>query len=212
MSDEWERRLDRLQVRLAGPLPGPAILRRLLPENREIKSLEAARAEGCREGGVLLLLYPIERRPHIVLTVRSATLRTHAGQISLPGGRVEPGESIVTAALREAWEELGVRPEAVTVLGRLSSFFIPPSNFCLNPVVGAIPSRPDFEPHTAEVAELIESPVDHFTDPANLRQEQWQFGGESRRVGYYQVGPHKVWGATAMVLAEFVELWNGSGP
>nr|MBA3534623.1 CoA pyrophosphatase [Ardenticatenales bacterium] len=155
-----------------------------------------------------LLLYPLEAEPHTVLTVRSAALRTHAGQISLPGGRIDPGEDAIQCAVREAWEELGIIPEELDILGVLSELYIPPSNYCLTPVVAATHRRPDFRPHTDEVADLLEVPVALFTDPQNWLMENRMIEGVARRIPYFEVGAHKVWGATAMILAEAMAIWR----
>lgn len=204
---DFEIAIARLRARLAEPLPGLATFMAMAPQNPRHMPVAQARAQGCREGGVLALLYPLEGETYTVLTRRSDALRNHAGQISFPGGRLDPGEDARQAALREAWEELGIVPEALDILGLLSELYIPPSNFCLAPVVAATHERPHFQPHDAEVAELIEAPLRLFTDPATRAWEERILEGEPRRIPYYQVGPHKVWGATAMVLTELGVLW-----
>ena len=145
---------------------------------------------------------------HTVLTVRSAALRDHAGQISLPGGRIEAGESPVDAALREAWEELAIGPADLDVLGVLTPIYVPPSHFLVHPVVAARRSRPDLRPHAAEVAEAIEVPIARFLDDAVRRVEIWDIRGERRRVPFFDLEGHKVWGATAMILREFAVVWR----
>ncbi len=164
----------------------------------------------ARAGGVLLLLYPINGRLHLVLTRRTEELSRHKGQISLPGGAREPGESFEEAALREAHEELNLNPADVQVLGRLSPLYIPPSNYCIRPVVGYTPARPDFQPDPREVAEVLEVPLAELLDPATVREEDWLLRGITVRVPFFAVQQHKVWGATAMVLAEFVALIRSS--
>ncbi len=164
----------------------------------------------ARAGGVLLLLYPIDSRLHLVLTRRTEELSSHKGQISLPGGAREPGESFEEAALREAHEELNLNPADVQVLGRLSPLYIPPSNYCIRPVVGYTPARPDFQPDPREVAEVLEVPLAELLNPATVREEDWFLRGMTVRVPFFAVQQHKVWGATAMVLAEFVALIRSS--
>jgi 8-oxo-dGTP pyrophosphatase MutT (NUDIX family) len=205
---DFEQAVEFLRERLQQPLPGRDAYMLMAPQNPGHRMVAVARAEGCREGGVLALLYPVEGQAHIVLTVRSETLRNHAGQISLPGGRMDPGEDAVQTALREAWEELGIVAEELDVLGALSEMYIPPSNFCLTPVVAATHRRPDFTPHDAEVAALIEVPLDLLADPATIQEETRFIAGEERRVPYFLIDSHKVWGATAMILAELVVLWR----
>jgi 8-oxo-dGTP pyrophosphatase MutT (NUDIX family) len=159
-----------------------------------------------RQGGVLLLLYPHRGQLHLVLTRRTETVDNHKGQISLPGGRREGDESIEQTALREAQEELGVAPAAVQVLGKLTPLYIPPSDFCITPVVAWAESRPDWQPDGVEVAEVLEVPLRHLADPSTVREETWQRGELTMRVPYFLVQRDKVWGATAMVLSEFLAI------
>lgn len=202
--------IERLRARLRAPLPGLETFMQMAPQNPHHRRVDVARQNGCREGSVLLLLYPLRAEPFVVLTERSASLRNHAGQISLPGGRIEPGETPEQGALREAWEELGIVAEAVDVLGRLSQFYIPPSNFCLTPVVAATHRRPDFVPHDAEVAAFLEVPMVHFVGPDNRHHETRLIAGEPRRAPYYAFDGHKIWGATAMILTEMAVVWEES--
>ncbi|RIL09330.1 CoA pyrophosphatase [bacterium] len=198
----------RLRARLGRPLPGRDAVKDVAPSARTFVDADAARAQGSREGGALLLVYPWRGEPHTVLTVRSAALRDHAGQISLPGGRIEAGESPVDAALREAWEELAIGPADLDVLGVLTPIYVPPSHFLVHPVVAARRSRPDLRPHAAEVAEAIEVPIARFLDDAVRRVEIWDIRGERRRVPFFDLEGHKVWGATAMILREFAVVWR----
>jgi ribosomal protein S18 acetylase RimI-like enzyme len=141
---------------------------------------------------------------------RTDHLDHHKGQISLPGGRHEPQDADYReTALREAREELGVTLENVEVLCSLSSLYIPPSNFYIYPTVAYCPYPPDFQPDPNEVAELIEVPVATLLDPQTRVVEEWtlpQYNNMQVMMPYYRIGRHKVWGATAMVLAEFAAM------
>jgi hypothetical protein len=154
----------------------------------------------------LLLLFPIDARVHLPLTVRSSRLPNHAGQVSLPGGGVEAGETIEHAALREAQEETGVEPGKVRVLGRLTPLHIPVSGYVLHPVVGATDSRPDFRLADAEVDKLIEPSLEVLLDPGCVRHTPRMKDGLFQDVPYFSLDDVQVWGATAMVLAEFLQL------
>ncbi len=128
---------------------------------------------------------------------------THSGQISLPGGSQEAGESLQETALREACEEIGAACAELDVLGQLSPLYIPPSNFLVTPTVGWADQRPDFRCDPREVAELIEVPLSALFDRNVMKREPWTLRGATVEVPFYQIGPHKVWGATAMILSEF---------
>jgi 8-oxo-dGTP pyrophosphatase MutT (NUDIX family) len=147
-------------------------------------------------------LFPKGNALFTVLTLRSKRLRDHAGQVSLPGGALDDGEGVFECAAREAGEELAVPAGELVHLGQLTPLYIPPSDFCLSPVVAAITHRPCFDPQGSEVDEVIEVPVSRLISSGARRVETWDIGGERRLVPYYDVGRHKVWGATAMVLCE----------
>jgi 8-oxo-dGTP pyrophosphatase MutT (NUDIX family) len=158
-----------------------------------------------RQGGVLVILYLLNGRTHLVLTRRRDNLNSHAGQISFPGGRREEGESLKTTAVREAQEELSVNPSALNHLGRLACLYIPPSDYEVHPFVAWHDGRPEFRPQVDEVAEILEVPLAHLVDPATYREEMWEIRGFQVEVPYFLVDGHKVWGATAMMLSEFLE-------
>jgi 8-oxo-dGTP pyrophosphatase MutT (NUDIX family) len=189
---------------LAQPLPGLAAILPMIPPHRRAELARYLIPPTCRQAAALVLLYPHNGEWHLPLTRRTDSVETHKGQVSLPGGAQEEGESLQETALREAHEEVAVDPAQIEILGALSSVYIPPSNFCLHPFVACATHRPAFCPLPDEVAELIETPLAALSDPANLREEGWLIQGQTMRIPFYQLGPHKVWGATAMVLAEFV--------
>jgi len=160
----------------------------------------------CRRAGVLVLFYPCDGDLGLVLTRRTDAVDNHRGQISFPGGSMDPGEDAVLAAFREAWEELAVDPATLEVLGELSPLYIPPSGFCIYPVVAYAAERPVFVPNPGEVAEVLEVSLAHLFDPGTRDEEIWPIRGADVCVPFYRVGHHKVWGATAMVLCELLTL------
>jgi 8-oxo-dGTP pyrophosphatase MutT (NUDIX family) len=194
--------LEDIRVALKRPLPGLAAQLKLAPEYR-VESLRAAPPAEARPAGVLILLYQHESAWYFPLMKRTEDGLTHSGQISLPGGSQEAGESLQETALREACEEIGAACAAVDVLGQLSTIYIPPSNFLVTPTVGYVDRRPDFRCDPREVAELIEVPLSALFDPQVVKREPWTLRGVTVEVPFYQIGPHKVWGATAMILSEF---------
>jgi 8-oxo-dGTP pyrophosphatase MutT (NUDIX family) len=200
---ELERRLtDRLERRL----PGVDAQKHMAPRPRVGWQPDVI-PDDCRRGAGLLLLYPsTDGSARLVLTLRDGALPHHAGQVSLPGGAIERGETEARAALREAEEEIHVDASALRVLGRLSPLHIPVSEFVLHPVVAVADHRPDLRPHLGEVARILEVPLDHLLDRGRLAVDRRDYKGRTYEVPYFAVEGEKVWGATAMVLAEFLSV------
>lgn len=156
----------------------------------------------ARQASVLLLLYRDSGRWVVPLTKRADTVAAHRGQISFIGGGREGDESPEQTALREAHEEIGIDPGAVQVLGRLTAIHIPRSNYQVVPVIGVTHRAPEFRLQTREVQELLLLPIDLLRDPEAVRCETWTLASGTAEVPFFALGDHKVWGATAMILAE----------
>ena len=137
--------------------------------------------------------------PGVLLTVRNERLRTHAGQIAFPGGRVDPGENAVSAALREAHEELGLEPASVDLIGSIHDYRTV-TGFVITPVIGVVPSGLSLTPHEPEVADWFEAPLDFLLDCANHFQRSALLHGTERH--YYEIPwkGRRIWGATAAII------------
>ena len=165
-----------------------------------------------RDAAGLLLVFPdAADRAHIVLTVRSDTLGRHRGQVSLPGGVREPGETYAETALREAREETALDTRLVRVVGALTPVDIPVSGFRLHPIVGVIDARPRLSPADGEVARILEVALDALAAPDVVVRTTRERDGHRIDVPAYMVAGEEIWGATAMVLAEFLALSQPAG-
>jgi 8-oxo-dGTP pyrophosphatase MutT (NUDIX family) len=201
--------IKNLEERLGRPLPGlPAQLRMMPVPPPPGQKTYAEVGDDCLQGAVLALLYPRGGETHLVFIRRPQTVVHHKGQIAFPGGHVEAGESRAQAAVREAQEEVGLIPETARLLGALTPLYIPPSGYCIYPFVAVTDVTPSFVPEPEEVDEILEIPVAHLLDNNNARRETWTFEIGPREVPFYAFGPHKIWGATAMVLSELLEIFR----
>jgi len=200
--------LSLFEKKLKDPLPGIKAQAFMMPiprpGHKDVLSLE----DDHSKAGVLILLYLWMKRLYVLLTKRTERLYHHRAQVSFPGGRQEAQEILETTAIREASEELGISLDASCILGRLTPLYIPPSNYCVFPFVAFLDERPDFRPSSAEVAEIIEVPLDHLLDKDNIRREIWTIRGIEIDVPFYEYGEHKIWGATAMIMSEFLHVWK----
>ncbi|HSD82904.1 MAG TPA: CoA pyrophosphatase, partial [Anaerolineae bacterium] len=175
--------LQTIRAALRKPLPGLAAQIRFAPQQR-LESLQATPPAEARAAGVLILLYLHDGEWRFPLMKRVEDGLVHSGQISLPGGSQEAGESLRETALREAWEEIGVARNQVEVIGQLSTIYIPPSNFLVTPTVGCVTQRPDFQGDPREVAELIEVPLSLLFDRRVVKREPWTLRGVTVEVPF----------------------------
>ncbi len=202
-----------LRCALQRPLPGLAGQMAMMPRPRPGMERLLDPTHRPREGSVLVLLYPHAGALALVLTKRTETLNLHSGQISFPGGAHEPSDGgFEQTALREAFEELGIRPDSVTILGALTPLYIPPSDYRIYPIVAFTPQRPDFRPAPREVETVLEMPLAELLSGRTVRVETWLLRGQPVEVPYFDLAGHKVWGATAMVLSELRQLLCNGAP
>ena len=161
---------------------------------------------GTRQAAGLALLYPRSGETSLLLTVRAAQLAHHRGQVSLPGGAVEAGETVEEAALREAEEEVGLLGAEVALRLRLTPLHIPVSGYVLHPVVATTELPPQVHPDAHEVARIVEIELSALARGTGLAIEAREREGLSIEVPYFDVGGAKLWGATAMIIAELLAV------
>ena len=201
----------RLEKRLAaGGLPGRAVEPRFGPRPHDGRHY-ADPPPDARNAAVLVLLYPQDETWHIPLTLRPTCLPDHGGQISLPGGAIEPGETSREAAIREFHEELGADGLPIEILGRLSPLYVTASNFHVKPWVAVTRQEPRLVANPAEVEEIIEVPLPHLLDPANLDSHRRPRNGKSYTTPHFHWQSHRIWGATCLILGELVTLLSEKG-
>lgn len=193
----------KLEQRLKLPLPGSTAHEPLRAVPAGIIKPKFEHKTPPKPGGVLILLYEEDGVIKFPLTKRPDYLGTHGGQISLPGGKGEPNEDIITTALREAEEEIGIARSSINVIGQLSEFFVIPSNFMVTPVIGYLEERPQFYPDPKEVVRVIEGTIDQLIRPdAVLTKEILAAKIYPMMAPHFEIEGEVVWGATAMILNE----------
>jgi 8-oxo-dGTP pyrophosphatase MutT (NUDIX family) len=197
---------DQIARKLAGPLPGPPAQLTMVPRSESGVADRGAPPGEARKSGVILLLFDGESDTEIVLTLRSDNLQHHGNQLSLPGGRLEHGESVTEAALRETHEEVGIDPASIRILGRLTPLHVPVSGNVIHPVVGWLDTRPVLIPDHREVAEAFTLPLRTLFDAACIRSTRRDLRGTVYEIPYWDVHRVPLWGATAMILSEFCVL------
>ena len=200
--------IDRLRNALNSPLPGMEAHQDVMSYSREQANEVRQRRSDFREGGVLVLLYPSEQDWQMILIERPKYEGVHSGQVAFPGGaREDEDASLRETALREANEEVGLDTSKVKVLGALSEVYIPPSNFVVRPYVAFMEDTPDLLKDEREVEQILHAPVNNFLLPNAIQEEKIQlYTGVNLNVGAFKHQGHIIWGATAMMIAEFRRL------
>lgn len=172
---------------------------------------EVPTAEAPRRSAVLIVLHDGDRGPEVLLTRRSMALRHHRGEISFPGGRVDPGESEIDTARREAWEEVRLDPTSITVHGRLAPLSTVVSQSFIVPLVASIDHRPHLVAAPEEVERILWVPFAELAHPEVYREERWGVPPHDRPVHFFELADETVWGATARMLTQLLCLAHGLG-
>lgn len=199
-----------LAQRLRSPLPGREAHRRFVPNIKDADLRLAEPPMQARRSAVLVpLIETTQTDIDVVLTVRSQSLSSHRGQISFPGGRLDAGETHVDAALREAYEEIGIQPSTTVVMGSLSPLYIPPSNSAVTPIVATVDPPVTWILNPAEVTEIIQLPLHSFLSDEMFAERTGIIPHIPVSVPMWDVHPTiPLWGATAMMLHEVVVLFH----
>jgi 8-oxo-dGTP pyrophosphatase MutT (NUDIX family) len=199
-----------LRSRLAARQPEPDVLERFAPSHTRGLRFEPPPID-ARPASVIVLLYPRDGAWCFPLVVRPNHLRHHQGQVALPGGAQEPGEPLVATALRELGEELGIVTDHVDVLGPLTPFFVPASRFQVHPWIGWLAAPPPIQANPHEVETVLELQLGTLLGTSALATEERELSGQRVEVPYFAAGPHKVWGATCIVLGELATVCDDLG-
>lgn len=200
-----EQMADFLAARLARGLPGRAAQRVMGP------GLAYGRHYGpvpddARRAAVLLALHRTPAGWSIPAILRPETMKAHAGQVSLPGGLIEAEETIVQSALREFEEELGTAGEQLRVIGQLTPVYVFVSGFEVTPVIAVSAGPLIFQPNEHEVAVVVELPLEELCEASRRGSHVIERRGLSFKAPHYAIAGQRVWGATSLMLAEFVAL------
>lgn len=200
---------EEILYRLSFPLPGLGSHLKLAPEHRADELAAFTDENNARKSAVMILLFHENEKLKVIYIRRSFYVGIHAGQIAFPGGRYEEADGDVRiTALREVEEEIGISPDKIEVLGRLTDIYVPPSNFLISTFVGYLAEKPHYTPDAREVAEVIEVDMDDFLAQDVIQEKEFLVpsAGKSVKALYYKVPNADIWGASAMVTSEFLDV------
>jgi 8-oxo-dGTP pyrophosphatase MutT (NUDIX family) len=194
---------ENIKKALSQKLPGSTSHRRMLPVNRELVAGIDDQSR-LKHSSVLLLLYPENNELHVCLIKRPAHMKHHAGQIALPGGRIEKDETALETALRETWEEIGITPDQIEILGTLSELYVQVSRFQIHPFVGWLSKKPEFIICENEVEKTISFPLKNMKNA--MEEVELKTITGTLKVPCFKFDGEIIWGATAMILSEFYDI------
>lgn len=194
----------KIQKKIESTLPGQKAHLKMAPAKRHFKNID----QYTKDAGVMIILYPKEEEVYTVLIKRPVYNGVHSGQISFPGGKQEEtDDNIIETALRETEEEIGISRETHHILGSLTSLYIPVSNTKVQPVISYIEETPIFTPDQKEVEDIIEIKIADLLNPeCPVIDQNFYENNRLIRAPYFKFGDKKIWGATAMIISEFIEV------
>ena len=213
-----ETLIERLQKRLAGELPGIKSWERMAVKSQKGQSIESESLQKYSEwltkekmsvmkkAAVLIGLFQKEGEWYLPLIKRPMHEKNHPGQIALPGGAMEKDETLENTAIREAFEEVGIKPDDVGIIGVMTPLPVPVSNYVISPFVGIINKEPKWKINKDEVEELIILKLDDLINADNGYSEDWNLRGNQVKVPIFKLMDKTIWGATATVLCELIDL------
>jgi len=209
MNNKIETLSKRIRKRLKESLPGFEYQERMSPKPRKYLDEKFP----LKKAAVLILLFPLDEIIHIAFIKRSVYDGPHSGQISFPGGMFEEGDQdLSNTALRETMEEIGINPKEIHLLGNLSTLQIPVSQFEVSPYVAYTKYTPRFVLDPKEVQEIILIPLHKLADKSIISNEIRILGNIRYTIPFYKINENKIWGATSMILSEFLKIMEGLEP
>lgn len=205
---KFDKCISILNKHLPHNLPGPEAQYKMAPMKRKSQVEKYSASNEAKNSGVLILLYPSNENAHLVFIRRAIDDSHHSGQIALPGGAFELiDDNYEQTALRETEEEVGVKARDIQMHGALSKLYIPVSNYWVHPFIGSVNAVPQFIPDSREVDEVLTYELNYFADKEIIKQHDFDTkSGFKITAPYFDLEKDKLWGATAMIMSEFLEL------
>jgi 8-oxo-dGTP pyrophosphatase MutT (NUDIX family) len=194
-----------LKEELGKGLPGEKGQGLMAPASR--RGYKVPISQETKVGAVLIPIFKKKGIYHVVLFQRPEYDGQHGGQICFPGGKVEQfDKTMAHTALRETWEEIGIPSENIELIGELTPLHIPVSNFLVHPFLGFVNGDPEFQPDALEVQKIIVTPVSVLFNIKNQMIGEMEHDGKTFTIPYFDIAGHVVWGATAMIISEWLEI------